>query len=121
MPRSHRPVRSVRAREPDSRVDTVVVSVAAPDADSVDTSDGHVIYAVASGATSLLTLVSATGDVLLAGELDYETATVHPLVVTATDGVSTASATVTVSCVDVNDNAPDFNPKAYRCSLRCRF
>ena len=101
-------------------VGTVVVSVSAPDADSADTTDGRVIYAVASGATALLTLGSATGDVLLAGELDYETATVHTLVVTATDGVNTATATVTVSVVDVNDNAPVFNPKAYRYLVRFR-
>lgn len=95
-------------------VGTVVVTVTATDTDSADSPDGQVIYSVASGATPLLTLGSSSGDVLLAGELDREMATVHILVVTATDGTNMSTATVTVSVVDVNDNTPVFNPKAYR-------
>ena len=98
----------------DEAVGTVLVTVAASDTDSADTTHGQVIFAVQSGATSLLTLGSTSGNVLLAGELDRETAVAHALVVTATDGTNTATATVTVNVTDVNDNAPVFNPMAYR-------
>jgi protocadherin Fat 4 len=69
---------------------------------------------VVSGATAKLVLNVNTGAISLAGELDRETVTQYVLNVEATDGTNVATATVTINVLDVNDNAPVFNPTAYR-------
>lgn len=60
--------------------------------------------------------VTAGGQILLARQVDYETVVKeHQIIVKAmsTDGLRSATATVTVSINDVNDNSPVFQRKSY--------
>lgn len=54
-----------------------------------------------------------TGELSLAENLDYETNKEHSLTVTALDTTGTASVSVIVLVIDVNDNPPTFNSSKY--------
>ncbi|GLH04567.1 uncharacterized protein GBIM_10252 [Gryllus bimaculatus] len=62
---------------------------------------------------------SGSGEVCIAGDLDYETRSVFEFPVIATDrgGLST-TAMVKIQLTDVNDNHPTFYPREYNVSLR---
>ncbi|XP_069675157.1 protein dachsous-like isoform X2 [Periplaneta americana] len=62
---------------------------------------------------------SGSGEVCIAGELDFETRSVYEFPVIATDrgGLST-TAMVKIQLTDVNDNQPSFYPREYNVSLR---
>ena len=60
----------------------------------------------------------SSGVIKVATAVDYETASTHRLIVTATDtGSLSSSATVTVTVTDVNDNTPVFSQKTYLSTL----
>ncbi len=46
--------------------------------------------------------------------LDRETTTSYVLEVQGSDGTNSATATVSITVTDVNDNPPVFSPKSYR-------
>ena len=98
----------------DTAVGTALITVSATDADSADTADGQVSYTVVTGATSTLIVNSDTGVISLAAELDRETTAQYVMTIEASDGTNSATATVTISVLDVNDNVPVFNPATYR-------
>ena len=81
--------------------------------------DGEPLFYSITGGNDggLFAINSNTGVITLASgkSLDYETATQHQLQVTATDGKTPVSATVTVNVTNVNDNGvviSDANPAA---------
>ena len=67
-----------------------------------------------------LASTSVTGELYLTTELDYETSTVHILIVTAMDTgtpVLHSNTTLTISVVDSNDNAPVFSSDTYNATV----
>lgn len=59
------------------------------------------------------------GSLVARAALDHETAPLHELTVRATDGVTGAFAdlALTVTVLDVNDCAPEFDDDEYRASV----
>ncbi|NXC27435.1 PCDBG protein, partial [Campylorhamphus procurvoides] len=87
----------------------LVVRVAAADPD--EGSNGKVRYTftqTSERSRQLFQLNSATGEIRVAGNLDFEEAKTHKMVVKATDGGGlSAHCKVQVEVLDVNDNAPE--------------
>jgi len=83
---------------------SVGIAAFASDADGTDT----VTYSLSDDAGGLFTIDANTGDVTVAGNLDFETAAQHSIEVTATssDGSTTAQA-FTVQVGDVNETPTD--------------
>ncbi len=90
----------------DATTDTVIIKVAATDADVGDTLN----YAITSGNDARLFSINAdSGQITLFGALDYETATSHTLGVQVTDSEGrTDTAAVVISVLNVNEHAPIF-------------
>ncbi|XP_023791922.1 protocadherin beta-15-like, partial [Cyanistes caeruleus] len=92
-----------------SPVEQLVVRVAATDPD--EGSNGKVRYAftqTSERARQLFQLNPSTGEIRVAGKLDFEEAKSHKMVVKATDGGElSAHCKVQVEVLDVNDNAPE--------------
>ncbi|XP_051486829.1 protocadherin beta-15-like isoform X38 [Apus apus] len=103
-----REVYEVRLAE-NSPPEQLVVRVVATDPD--EGSNGHVRYAFTQTperTVKLFELNPATGEIRVAGNLDFEEAKTHQLVVRATDGGGfSAHCKVHVEVLDVNDNAPE--------------
>ncbi|XP_055711473.1 protein dachsous [Phlebotomus papatasi] len=78
-------------------------------------------YTLGSGFRKLreFEVKSATGEVCISGDLDYELRTSYEFPIIATDrgGLST-TAMVKIQLTDVNDNRPTFYPREYNVSLR---
>ena len=92
----------------DTRVDAAVLTV---HADSQ--SDFDVTYSIASGNPNETFAIDATaGEVVVSDTLDFERETSYQLQILATDPATGRSATTTavIGVLDVNDNAPVFNP-----------
>ena len=87
---------------------TTILRVTATDADVGIY--GKVTYSLSqsSQTSSLFSIDSESGVIYLIGQLDYETETVHHLIVEASDDPNgqPAVASVTIYVVDVNDNSP---------------
>ncbi|XP_048175477.1 protocadherin beta-16-like [Corvus hawaiiensis] len=92
-----------------SPLEQLVVRVAAADPD--EGSNGKVRYAftqTSERSRQLFQLNPATGEIRVAGKLDFEEAKNHKMVVKATDGGGlSAHCKVQVEVLDVNDNAPE--------------
>ncbi|NWT79163.1 PCDB4 protein, partial [Lanius ludovicianus] len=92
-----------------SPLDQLVVRVTAVDPD--EGSNGKVRYAftqTSERSRQLFQLNPATGEIRVAGNLDFEEAKTHKMVVKATDGGElSAHCKVQVEVLDVNDNAPE--------------
>ncbi|XP_077999656.1 cadherin-23-like [Glandiceps talaboti] len=96
-----------------SAMNTIVGRVTATDDDG-DT----ITYSITSSTPSSAPFsVSDSGDIQVAGILDYEQTNSYDIVVTATDGEHTTDGTVTVSLLDVNDNPPTFSPEVYEIDM----
>ena len=69
--------------------------------------------------SNLFTIDEDSGQISLVGTLDYETATQHTVVLTATDfgNVSSSEHTLTINVINENDNAPIFTVDPYRASV----
>ncbi|XP_033745650.1 LOW QUALITY PROTEIN: protocadherin Fat 4-like [Pecten maximus] len=85
----------------DTAVGSTLVTVTATD--SVDTGD-PISYAFVA-TYSMFELDTNAGTILLVTSMDYETATNHQLLVTAYDGTTYVTATVTITVNDVNEVA----------------
>ncbi|XP_021371826.1 cadherin-23-like isoform X5 [Mizuhopecten yessoensis] len=85
----------------DTAVGSTLVTVTATD--SVDTGDSISYAFVAT--YSMFELDTNAGTILLVTSMDYETATNHQLLVTAYDGTTYVTATVTITVNDVNEVA----------------
>ncbi|KAK3109056.1 hypothetical protein FSP39_021996 [Pinctada imbricata] len=103
----------------DTAVSTSVCTVLASDSDSG--TDGDLTYSITSGNSgSEFTIDSASGIIYTAKTLDYESTTSYTLTVQATDGGTTplsATADITVTVTDVNDNAPTCTPYVYNANV----
>ncbi|XP_029918457.1 cadherin-23-like [Myripristis murdjan] len=91
-----------------SPVDTVVLTVSASDAD--EGVNGEVTYGfdhVSDEAISVFYLHPKTGEVRVAGVIDYEKESSYEMQISAKDGLGLASyATLMIEITDRNDNAP---------------
>ena len=92
---------------------TARVAVEAYDFDLVEST--HLQYRIASGdPAGLFQINASTGAIELLGSLDYENSTEHVLSIQVVDNPSrSATATVTVTVNDVNDNKPQFSAPVY--------
>ncbi|NXR96920.1 PCDB4 protein, partial [Hypocryptadius cinnamomeus] len=108
IPVFERETYEVRLAE-NSPLEQLVVRVAAADPDQG--SNGEVRYAftqTSERSRQLFQLNPTTGEIRVAGKLDFEEAKSHKIVVKATDGGGlSAHCKVQVEVVDVNDNAPE--------------
>ena len=100
-----------------SGIGIVIETVGATDADLG--SNGEVQYSItaSSVAGSIAVINDTTGAISVAADIDRETVPSFNLTVTATDmGMPSAlssSTVVMVTVIDINDNAPQFNPDTY--------
>ncbi|XP_042645939.1 protocadherin beta-16-like [Tyto alba] len=108
IPVFSREVYEVRLAE-NSPLGQLAVRVTAVDPD--EGSNGKVRYAfsqISVRSRQLFELNPATGEILVAGNLDFEEAKNHKMLVRATDGGGlSARCKVQVEVLDVNDNAPE--------------
>ncbi|XP_053285324.1 protocadherin beta-15 [Pleuronectes platessa] len=90
-----------------SPVDTLVITVTATDAD--EGVNGEVSYGFdhVSDENQVFLLNPKTGDVTVAGDIDYERESSYEIQISAKDGLGLASyATLIIEVTDINDNAP---------------
>ncbi|XP_046571396.1 cadherin-23-like, partial [Haliotis rubra] len=95
---------------------STIAQVTATDADSASTSDGQITYAFIAS-YPLFALDSTSGIITLVSSLDRETDATHDLLVTATDGTTSVTATVSLTVTDENDNTPVFGSGSYSGSV----
>uniref|UniRef100_A0A665UJ01 Cadherin domain-containing protein n=1 Tax=Echeneis naucrates TaxID=173247 RepID=A0A665UJ01_ECHNA len=90
-----------------SPLDTLVITVSATDAD--EGVNGEVTYGFdhVSDENQIFSLHPKTGDVKVAGAIDYEKESSYEMQISAKDGLGSASyATLIIEITDMNDNAP---------------
>ncbi|XP_052540559.1 protocadherin beta-15-like isoform X2 [Tympanuchus pallidicinctus] len=118
MPVFSREVYEVRVAE-NSPPGQLVVRVSAADPD--EGTNGKVRYAFtksSEGSRELFDLKAETGEIRVSGNLDYEEAKTHKLVVRATDGGGlSAHCKVHVEVLDENDNAPEIELSSVSASI----
>ncbi|XP_074530806.1 protocadherin beta-15-like [Halichoeres trimaculatus] len=97
-----------------SALDTLVITVSATDAD--EGVNGEITYEfdhVSGGNNNVFSLNSQTGEVRVAGVIDYEKEKSYELQISAKDGLGLVSyATLIVDINDINDNAPVISIKS---------
>ncbi|XP_053285326.1 protocadherin beta-15-like [Pleuronectes platessa] len=96
-----------------SPVDTLVVTVSATDAD--EGVNGEVSYGFdhVSDGNQMFLLNPKTGDVTVAGAIDYERESSYEMQISAKDGLGLASyTTLIIEVTDMNDNAPVISLKS---------
>ncbi|KAI5099594.1 protocadherin Fat 4, partial [Silurus meridionalis] len=103
-------------------IGTEVVTVSAEDAD--EGANGAVTYEfshIAHNAAQLFTIHEFSGQINVAGDIDYEEEKYYEIGVQAKDGSGLAStartAVIHVTVLDANDNIPVFSEPVYRVSL----
>ncbi|XP_077433235.1 protocadherin gamma-A11-like isoform X20 [Vanacampus margaritifer] len=98
----------------DAAIKTPVITVSASDAD--DGINGEVTYEfsrLSDKAKNMFSLNQKTGEIVVVGEIDYEDASIHEVLVEAKDGYGlTSEAKLIINIIDVNDNAPMINLKS---------
>ncbi|XP_060905084.1 protocadherin gamma-A11-like [Labrus mixtus] len=90
-----------------SPLDTLVITVSATDAD--EGLNGEITYGFddVSDDNQVFSLDSKTGDIKVAGSIDYEKESSYEMQISAKDGLGLASyATIVIDITDMNDNAP---------------
>ncbi|VDI43616.1 Hypothetical predicted protein, partial [Mytilus galloprovincialis] len=87
---------------------TRVASVVVTDDDTT----GQVSLVIRSGSDGKF-IINNSGEIKLSSKLDRETNKKHTLVVQASDGVQTSTATVVVTVTDINDSPPTFKQSLY--------
>ncbi|XP_054244975.1 protocadherin beta-15-like [Indicator indicator] len=103
----------------DSPPGKLVVRIHATDPD--EGSNGKVHYAftqISDGSRQIFDLNSDTGEIRVAGNVDFEEMKTHEMMVRATDGGGlSAHCKVQVEVVDVNDNAPEIQLTSHTASI----
>ncbi|XP_065883105.1 protocadherin Fat 4-like [Dysidea avara] len=101
---------SISVRE-DANFPLELQTLLAIDADEANTQNSAITYAIESGNVGdVFNLSRTTGMLTLVGQLDFEAMQSYSLTVIATDGGSlTGRATVTVTVIDLNDEAPQIS------------
>ena len=105
-PEIHVPL--IEARE-NHTVGSPVGQIVATDADNL----GGLAFSLGSDSSSLFSISSSNGMLILEDQLDYEDATSHSVTVEVHDGSFTESAVVTINVLPVNDEAPVFINQQY--------
>ncbi|XP_077997938.1 protocadherin Fat 4-like [Glandiceps talaboti] len=98
-------------------INEVVIHVQAVDIDSG--SNGDVNYAMDALNSDVFSM-RESGVIVTSGELDRELVSEYVLTVYAADqGIPALTSTmdILVNILDINDNAPDFNPSSYTCDI----
>uniref|UniRef100_UPI003AAF52F7 protocadherin beta-16-like n=1 Tax=Centroberyx gerrardi TaxID=166262 RepID=UPI003AAF52F7 len=102
-----------------SPLDTVVLTVSAIDAD--EGVNGEVTYGfdhVSDENSNVFSLHPKTGEVRVAGSIDFEKESSYEMQISAKDGLGLASyATLIIEITDINDNAPVINLKSVTNSI----
>ena len=85
---------------------TAVGTVAATDAEG-----DNLTFAIINGnaignANDAFAISAGTGELTVVGTIDYETTPTYTLTVQVSDGMTLATATITINVMNVNDNAP---------------
>ena len=80
---------------------TSIGTVTATDVDS-----DEITFSVSGSDASSISINSSTGELTFDSSPDYESKTSYSIIVTATDGTNSATQEVTISILNVNDNAP---------------
>ncbi|XP_041845381.1 protocadherin beta-16-like isoform X20 [Melanotaenia boesemani] len=97
-----------------SPVGTAVISVSATDAD--EGLNGEITYEfdhVSDENSDVFSLHHKTGEVKVAGAIDYEQVSSYEMQISAKDGMGLVSyATLIIDIIDINDNAPLINLKS---------
>ncbi|XP_030251936.1 protocadherin gamma-A11-like isoform X26 [Sparus aurata] len=96
-----------------SPLDTLVITVSASDAD--EGIYGEVTYEFdhVSDENNIFSLDSKSGEVRVAGSIDYEKVSSHEMQISAKDGLGLVSyTTLLIEITDVNDNAPVIHLKS---------
>ena len=100
---------------------TVVNSVSASDADTgTNAIVTYVVVSYITGDNTHFSLNTATGEITTAGNLDRETQDTYVFIVRALDGGSStlsATATVSITITDTNDNIPSFGSSLYTATV----
>ena len=99
--------------EEDTPTGAVLYTARATDGDST----AQLVYSISTNETKLFSIDATSGNLLLDQSLDFEQATVHFVVIEASDGISTATFDLTISVLDVNDNPPVFVQSTYNVSI----
>ena len=74
---------------------------------ATDAEGDNLTFAILSGNTSNAFAISAgTGVITVEGTIDYETTPTYTLTVQVSDGMTLATAAITINVTNVNDNAP---------------
>ncbi|CAL8264083.1 unnamed protein product [Lota lota] len=91
-----------------TQIKTPVITVSATDAD--EGVNGEVIYGlgrVSDKSRKLFSLDRETGNIFVAGDIDFEEGSKYEIIIQAKDGFGISSdAKIIISITDVNDNAP---------------
>ncbi|XP_077589340.1 protocadherin gamma-A11-like [Stigmatopora nigra] len=97
-----------------SPIDTLVITVSASDADEgVNSEITFAIDHVSDGNDDVFTLHPKTGEVRVAGVVDYEKGKSYEMQISAKDGLGLVSySTLIIDLSDVNDNPPIINLKS---------
>ena len=93
----------------DREVGLVLLTVIATDTDK-----GETLQYSMSPIVSEFFVEASTGNVILLKSLDRELTDLYELTIQATDGENIATAAVTITVPDINDNTPKFEPASYR-------
>ncbi|XP_068182529.1 protocadherin beta-15-like [Antennarius striatus] len=96
-----------------SPLDTLVITVSATDADEGVNSEISYEFDHVSDDNNLFSLDSKSGEVRVAGNIDYEKESSYEMQISAKDGLGLVSyTTLVIEITDVNDNAPVINLKS---------
>ncbi|CAJ0943074.1 unnamed protein product, partial [Mesorhabditis belari] len=86
-----------------------------------DGSMSEMTYSIISGNTSLFSIESDTGKLLLLNDLDAEINASHELIVEVKDGGSprlSATTRVLIDVLNINDNSPQFSQNFYQATVK---
>lgn len=93
-----------------------IQTVTATDPDNADSPFGNLIYSIISGdIDNKFTIDSSSGQISVNGELDRETTENYLLIIQAIEqaGTNSASTTVNIIVLDVNDNIPSCSTMSF--------
>ena len=96
-------------------IQTVILMIQATDSDIGD----NAVISYQINGSSLFTIDSSTGTIILTGSLDYETATEHIINVSAInpDGLSSLPHSILIRVLNENDNLPVFTMNPYTATI----
>ena len=92
--------------EENAAAGTTVGTVAATDAEGDNLTFAIIDGNAVGNANNAFAISAGTGELEVAGTIDYETTQIYTLTVQVSDGMTLATAAITINVMNVNDNAP---------------